>query len=89
MEVPKLEVELEPQLQAYTPATAAEVPSPICDLYHSSWQHQIPNPLSKARDQTTSSWIPVRFIFAVPQQELLTVFIRKLRHQLAGSQTSK
>ena len=22
----------------------------ICDLYHSSWQYRIPNPLSEARD---------------------------------------
>ena len=27
-------------------------PSRICDLHHSSWQLWIPNPLSKARDQT-------------------------------------
>jgi len=26
--------------------------SHMCDLYHSSQQHQIPNPLSEARDQT-------------------------------------
>ena len=24
----------------------------VCDLHHSSWQHQILNPLSEARDQT-------------------------------------
>ena len=24
----------------------------ICDLHHSLWQHEILNPLSKARDQT-------------------------------------
>ena len=29
-------------------------------LHHSSWQHRILNPLSKARDQT--SWILIRFI---------------------------
>ena len=27
-------------------------PSRICNLHHRSWQHQILNPLSKARDQT-------------------------------------
>ena len=37
---------------AYTTATATTDPSHICDLHHSSQQHQIPNPLSEARDQT-------------------------------------
>ena len=27
-------------------------PSHVCDLYHSSWQHQILNPLSEVKDQT-------------------------------------
>jgi len=31
-------------------ATAMPDPSHICDLHHSSWQCQILNPLSKARD---------------------------------------
>ena len=47
VEVPRLGIE-----SAYTTATATWDPSRICDLYHSSWQHQIPNPLSEARDQT-------------------------------------
>ena len=34
-------------------------PSWDCNLYHSSQQHQILNPLSKARDQT--SWMPIGF----------------------------
>ena len=33
-------------------ATAMRDPGCIFDLHHSSWQHQILNPLSKARDQT-------------------------------------
>ena len=48
------------QLPAYATATAMWNPSHICDLHHSSWQHWIPNPLSKARDQThilgNTSW---------------------------------
>ena len=31
-------------------ATATPDPSHVCDLHHSSLQHQIPNPLSKAKD---------------------------------------
>ena len=50
LEVPRLGVELELQLPVYVTATATQDPSCICDLHHSSWQHQILNPLSKARD---------------------------------------
>ena len=52
MEAPKLRVELELQLPAYTEATATPDPSHSCDLYHSSWQHQILNTLKKARVRT-------------------------------------
>ena len=49
MKVPRLGVELELQLPAYTTATTVRYPSLICDLHHSSQQHQIFNPLSEAR----------------------------------------
>ena len=52
MEVPRLGVESDPQPQAYARATAMPDPSCLCDLHHSSPQHRILNPLSKARDQT-------------------------------------
>ena len=52
MEVPGLGVESGLQLPAYTTATAKWDLSRICDLCHSSWQHQILDPLSKARVQT-------------------------------------
>ena len=52
MEVPRLGVNLELQLPAYATATTMQDPSHICDLHHSSWQCQITDPLSKARDQT-------------------------------------
>ena len=52
MEVPSLGVESELQLLAYTTATATQNPSCFCDLHHSSRQCWIPNPLSKARNQT-------------------------------------
>ena len=50
MEVPRLGVESELQLLAYTTATATPGPSCICDLHHSSCKHRILNPLSEARN---------------------------------------
>ena len=52
MEIPRLGVELELQLLVCTIATATSDPSRICNLHHSSRQHHILNPQSKARDQT-------------------------------------
>ena len=51
MEGPRLGVESELQLPAYATDTVPD-PSPISDLHHSSWQHQVLNRLSKAKDQT-------------------------------------
>ena len=55
MEVPRLGVESELQLLAYTTVTAKRDPSRICHL------HQNPDPLSEARDWThifmDTSWI--------------------------------
>ena len=51
-EVPRLGVELKLQLWAYTTAAAMWSLSRICNLCHSSWQCQILNPLSEAKDQT-------------------------------------
>ena len=50
MEVPRLEVEVELQLPAYTPATATPDLSWVCDLLHSSRQYRMLNSLSKARN---------------------------------------
>ena len=52
MEVPRPGVESELQLLAYTRATAAQNPSSICNLHHSSRQHWNLNPLNKDRNQT-------------------------------------
>ena len=52
VEIPRLEVKLELQLPACAAATVTQDPSHICDLHHSSQQHQILNPLSEARDGT-------------------------------------
>ena len=51
VEFPRLGVESELQLLAYTTATATPDPSRVCHLHHSSWQHRILNPVSKARDR--------------------------------------
>ena len=66
MEVPRLVgVELELQLSAFTTATATRDLSRICNLHHSSWQSQILDPLSEARDQThipvDTSWVCLRW----------------------------
>ena len=61
IEVPRLWVESELQLEAY--ATAMQDPSHVCDLYHSSWQCQILNPLNEARDPTHNLMVPSRICF--------------------------
>ena len=55
---------------AYATTTATQDLSHVCDLHHSSRQHQILNPLSKARIKPASSWILVRFASAEPGWEL-------------------
>ena len=62
MEVPRLGVEPELQLPAYTTAaTAMQELSHICNLHDNSRQCRILNPLSKARDRTwvlvDTSWV--------------------------------
>ena len=52
-EVPRLGVELEIQLLAYTRATATQDLSHVCDWHHILWQRRILNPMSKARDRTS------------------------------------
>ena len=74
MEVPRLGVALKLQLLAYTTATATPDLSCICELLHGSQQCQILNPLSKARIEPASSWIPVRFVTTEPQWELLLFY---------------
>ena len=75
MEVPRLGVQSELQLPAYTTATATPDLSRVCDLHHSSWQCRILNPLNEARDRTHTSWFLVGFVSAVLQRELLIVVL--------------
>ena len=58
--VPRLGVESELQLLAYATATATWDPRHVCDLHHSSWQRQIPDPLSEARNLTRILMDPSR-----------------------------
>ena len=52
MEVPRLEVESELQLLAYTTATATRDLSCACELHCNSLQHWIISPLSEAGDRS-------------------------------------
>ena len=61
MQVPWLGFESELQLPASITATTMLDLSCVCDLYHSSGQHQIHDPVSESRDRTRTfmdtSWI--------------------------------
>ena len=61
MDVPRLGVQSELQLPAFATPQQLWDPSLICDLHHSLWQCQNPEPLNEARDLThtlmDSSWI--------------------------------
>ena len=70
VEVPRLGVELELQLLAYATASTTLDPSHIFNLHHSSWQHQILNQLSRARDRTCILMDTIGFVTAEPQWEL-------------------
>ena len=63
MEVPRLGIELELQLLAYATAEATPDPSHVCDLHHSSEQHWVLNPLSKASDQTCLLMVTSQIFF--------------------------
>ena len=62
MKVPRLGVESELHLLAYTTATATPDLSCIYNLHYSSRQCWILNPLSKARNGACILWILVRFV---------------------------
>ena len=77
MEVPRLVVELELQLPAYTTATAMPDPSRVCDLHHSSRQRRILNPLSEARDQTCNVMVPSQICFCCATRGTPLLFLKK------------
>ena len=63
MEVPRLGIQSELQLLAYATATAMPDPSLVWDLHHSSWQRQILDLLSEARDRTRNLVVPSQICF--------------------------
>ena len=58
-----------PLLLALATATAARNPSRVSDLHHSSQPRQIKTHRARPGIEPTSSWIPVTFVSAAPQQE--------------------
>ena len=74
MEVPRLGVEWELQLPAYTTVTATRDLSHICDLHYSSRQRLVLKPLSEARDWTVmdTNWVCHRWAtMGTPKLKLL------------------
>ena len=74
-EVPMLGVKLELQLLVYTTVTVMWDKTCICNLQHSSWQHQVPNTLSKAKDQTRILKDASQFHFLCATRELLRTLV--------------
>ena len=76
MEIPRLGVQLELQLPAYTTATATPDPSHVCNLHHSSRQLWLLNPLGEARDWTCNLTTPRRIHFRCAMMGNLEVFFK-------------
>ena len=77
IEVPRLGVEPELQLPTYLTATAMPDLRHICELCHSSRQHQILNPLSEAKDQTCilTDTSQIRFCWAITGTPQIAIFV--------------
>jgi len=73
MEVFRLGVEMELQLLAYATTTVMQDPGHICNLHYHSWQCQIPDPQSKARDQTLN----LMDLFLLWERQKKLIFSRK------------
>ena len=69
MEVPRLGVESELQLLAYTTATAMLDLSCVCDLHHSSQQCRVLTCWARPGIEPKSLWILVGFVTTEPQRE--------------------
>ena len=71
VDAPKLGVELELQLPAYTTVTATRDPSHLWDPHHRPGQHRILTHWARFGIEPATSLLLVRFISAGPQGELL------------------
>ena len=70
VEIPRLGVESELQLPGYTTAIAMQDPSHIFNLYHSSWQCWLPDPMTEARNWTHILMDSSRICFHCPHKGL-------------------
>ena len=70
MEVPRLGVQSELQLPAYTTATAMPDPSRVCNLQTAHGNARFLTHWTRAQIEPSTSWFLVRFISTLPQQEL-------------------
>ena len=84
MEVPRLEVELELQLLAYTTATATEYLSHIGDLYHIHGHIGSLTQWERPGIKRESSWILAGFVSAEPWQELQKLIFNKNFQEFSG-----
>ena len=91
MEVPRLGVQLELQLPAYTAATATAMwdPSHVCDLHYSSWQRQILNPLGETRDRTCNLMVPSRIGFRCTTTETPEIHFLRIYNGQRGPSHKK
>ena len=89
MKVPRLEVESELKLPAYTTATATWDPSCVCGLHHSSQQSWILSTLVEARDQTRilMDTSQIRFLCATTGSPLIFILTEGIRENLGMSQS--
>ena len=76
MEVPRLGIELELQLPAYTTAIAMQDLSCFFDLHHSPRQCWILNTLSEARDPTCNLVVPSQIRFCCAMMGIPVIVLR-------------
>ena len=84
MEIPRLGVNSELQLPAYSTATATQDPSYVCNLHHSSQPRRILNPLGEARDGTHNLVVPSwsHFCCATKRTPVIFYFIKAYMHMV-------
>ena len=81
MEIPRLGVESELHLLAYSTATAVRDLSRDWDLYHSSWQCRITVPLSEARERTHNLMVISHICFRCATMETPKHFSLKVKNK--------